>query len=164
MLARDTASGAEGLFTVDLSPDPARQRFRVLAFETADDATRFAWLLRSLQRPPGSPDCHTTAGLMMGSDNLVSFGPMQPKARRFAPPALLRCSCDAHAHALTRAPAQDLLEEASRAGRAASVLRRGELSLRPGQSADELLGKLMETAGADDLLEHFRQQIRAGKL
>jgi hypothetical protein len=70
----------------------------------------------------------------------------------------------AHAQALKRAPAQDLLEEASRAGRAASVLRRGELSLRPGQSADELLGKLMETAGADDLLEHFRQQIRAGKL
>ena len=44
------------------------------------------------------------------------------------------------------------------------MLRRGELDLRPGQSAEELLGRLMETAGADDLLQHFREQIRAGKL
>jgi hypothetical protein len=65
---------------------------------------------------------------------------------------------------LPRARVQLLAEEARHSGRTASVLRRGELDLRPGQSAEELLGRLMETAGADDLLQHFREQIRAGKL
>ena len=60
---------------------------------------------------------------------------------------------------------QVLAEEASRSARSASVLRRGELDLRPGQSASELLGRLVETAGAADLLEHFRSQLReTGKL
>ncbi len=41
------------------------------------------------------------------------------------------------------------------------MLRRGELDLRPGQSGSELLGRLMETAGKEALLAHFRAQIRA---
>ena len=44
------------------------------------------------------------------------------------------------------------------------MLRRGELDIRPGQSAAELLGRLMETAGAEGLREHFRQQLRGGGL
>ena len=61
-------------------------------------------------------------------------------------------------------PPQTLAEEARLGGRRASVLRRGELDIRPGQSAAEVLGRLMETAGAEGLREHFRQQLRGGLL
>jgi hypothetical protein len=84
MLARDALRGAEGLFSVDLSPDAARSRFHVLAFESPDDAARLVWLLRALQAAPGAAGGSDAAGLRLGSDTQLSMAPMPPQVRAAA--------------------------------------------------------------------------------
>jgi hypothetical protein len=81
MLARDARTGAEGLFSADLSPEVARPRFHVLAFESPDDAARLVWLMRALQAAPGGAAGSGSDGLRLGSDTQISMAPMPPQVR-----------------------------------------------------------------------------------
>ena len=135
-MARDTRSEACGLFAVDLSLFPEQESFHALAFESPDDALRFVWLLRAVQQSPAGERAAGSAGLLL-DDTEVSMGPV--------PPAVLA-------------------ETAAHACRVASVLRHGALDLRPGQSAAQLVGQLVETVGSSEMLQFVQAQLRAGKL